>query len=77
MPDPSRQEDDAGLAILQYGTPDYHVVRPGRFVRCAGSGVRIPLTQLKYWSVALQEAYATPDIATERWLASRGRKRGE
>jgi hypothetical protein len=30
------------------------------------SGVRIPLEELKYWSVDRQEAYATPEAVLER-----------
>jgi hypothetical protein len=55
-----------GLAELEYLDGEYHVVRPGSFVVCAVSGVRIPLDALRYWSVDLQEAYATPDIALKR-----------
>ena len=38
---------------------------PGSFVTCAVTGQRIPLADLKYWSVDRQEAYATPDAATQ------------
>jgi hypothetical protein len=30
------------------------------------SGVPIPLEELKYWSVDLQEAYATPEAVLQR-----------
>ena len=43
------------------------VVRPGAFVRCAVTGVPIPLEELKYWSVDLQEAYATPEAVLQRY----------
>jgi hypothetical protein len=39
----------------------------GSFVLCAVTGVQIPLEALRYWSVDLQEAYATPEIATRRF----------
>ena len=55
-----------GLAELQYLDGEYHVVKPGSFVRCAVSGVEIPLEALRYWSVDLQEAYASPSVATAR-----------
>jgi hypothetical protein len=45
---------------------DFRVVRPGAFVRCAVTSVPIPLEELKYWSVELQEAYATPEAVLER-----------
>jgi hypothetical protein len=43
------------------------VVRPGGFVRCAVTGAPIPLEELKYWSVELQEAYATPEAVLQRY----------
>lgn len=46
-----------GLAVLHYGTPDFAVLKPGRFVRCAVSGKEIPLEALRYWSPTAQEAY--------------------
>lgn len=56
-----------GLAEIEYLDGEYHVVKPGTFVICAVSGVKIPLDALRYWSVDLQEAYATPEIATKRF----------
>jgi hypothetical protein len=35
-------------------------------VRCAVTGVQIPLDELKYWSVDLQEAYAVPSAVLQR-----------
>jgi hypothetical protein len=55
-----------GLAELQYLDGEYHVVKPGTFVLCAVSGVQIPLEALRYWSVDLQEAYASPALALQR-----------
>jgi hypothetical protein len=55
-----------GLAEVEYLDGEYHVVKPGAYVICAVSGVHIPLDALRYWSVDLQEAYATPVIATKR-----------
>ena len=45
-----------GEAEVKYLDGDFRVVRPGAFVRCAVTGVPIPLEELKYWSVDLQEA---------------------
>jgi len=42
----------------------FRVLVPGDHVVCAKSGERIPLEDLRYWNVARQEAYATPEIAT-------------
>lgn len=55
-------------AILQYQPNGYRVVRSGRHVFCAVSGREIPLDTLTYWSVERQEAYASPDLATQRLL---------
>jgi hypothetical protein len=55
------------LAKLHYGDGDFAVLKPGRYVVCAVSGQKIPLEQLRYWSVDLQEAYAGPAEALQRW----------
>ena len=34
----------------------------------AVTGQNIPLDELRYWSARLQEAYASPEIATRRLL---------
>lgn len=44
-------------AVLRYDTPDFTVVRPGTHVRCAVTDRPIPIDELRYWSVARQEAY--------------------
>ena len=56
-----------GLAELEYLDGEYRVVKPGSFVVCAVTGVNIPLEALRYWSVDLQEAYATPAAALKRF----------
>ncbi len=55
-----------GEAEIRYLDGDFRVVRPGNFVRCAVTGTVIPLDDLKYWSVELQEAYASPEAVLER-----------
>ncbi|HEX3808455.1 MAG TPA: DUF2093 domain-containing protein [Rhizomicrobium sp.] len=59
-----------GLAELEYLDGEFHVVKPGSFVICAVTGVHIPLDSLRYWSVDLQEAYATPAAALNRFQES-------
>ena len=54
-------------ATLQYGDGDFRVVRPGRYVVCAVSGVNIPLEALRYWNADRQEAYAGPKEALARY----------
>ena len=58
----------SGQAQLQYLDGDFRVVSPGTYVTCAITGERIPLDELKYWSVDRQEAYANPEIAARRLL---------
>ena len=55
-----------GEAEVKYLDGDFRVVRPGAYVRCAVTGQAIPLEELKYWSVDLQEAYASPEAVIER-----------
>jgi hypothetical protein len=55
-----------GEADVKYLDGDFRVMRPGAFVRCAVTGVPIPLEELRYWSVDLQEAYATPETVLQR-----------
>jgi len=56
-----------GLAELEYVDGEYRVVKAGSYVVCAVTGVNIPLEALRYWSVDLQEAYATPSAALQRF----------
>ena len=62
----NKMERDQGLARLHYLDGEYEVLEPGAYVICAVTGAQIPLDALRYWSVDLQEAYATPEIATRR-----------
>ena len=55
-----------GEAQVQYLDGDFRVISPGTYVRCAITDVRIPLDELKYWSVDLQEAYALPSAVLQR-----------
>jgi hypothetical protein len=53
-------------ADVEYGDNEFTVLRQGNFVRCAVTGERIPLDELRYWSVDLQEAYRGPAEALLR-----------
>lgn len=53
-------------ARLTYDHGEYFVEAPGDFVLCAVTGQHIPLDELKYWDVDLQEAYASPAAALEK-----------
>jgi hypothetical protein len=56
-----------GEARLRFLDGDFQVITPGGFVRCAVTGTTIPLDELKYWSVARQEAYADANAALKRF----------
>jgi hypothetical protein len=56
----------ADEAELRYLDADFRVIRPGGYVRCAVTGDRIPLDELRYWSVERQEPYSGPEAALAR-----------
>jgi hypothetical protein len=62
-----------GEAEVKYLDGDFRVVRPGAYVRCAMTGEAIPLEELKYWSVDLQEPYAAPEAVMDRQRALYGK----
>jgi hypothetical protein len=64
-----------GEAEVRYLDGDFRVIRPGAFVRCAITGVEIPLEELRYWSVERQEAYASPEAVFQRHTAAYTRKK--
>lgn len=55
-------------ARIRYLDGDFDIVTMGEYVICAVSGIKIPLDELKYWSVERQEAYATGEISFQREL---------
>jgi hypothetical protein len=52
-------------ARLHYLPGTFRVLSNGDHVICAVTGVRIPLHELRYWSVARQEAYADAETSVE------------
>lgn len=56
-----------GEAKLKYLDGEVQVVTPGDFVRCAVTGRMIPLEELRYWSVELQEAYVDAATSLKRF----------
>ena len=62
-----------GEARVRYQAGDFQVLSPGDFVTCAVTGKPIPLSDLKYWSVELQEAYISAEVSLERYLELRRR----
>ena len=57
-----------GEAKLKYLDGEVQVLTPGDFVRCAVTGRTIPLEELRYWSVELQEAYVDAATSLKRFI---------
>ena len=47
-------------AKLKYLANRFEVIEKGDYVECAVSKKKIPLENLNYWNVELQEAYFSP-----------------
>ena len=56
-----------GEAKIRYLDGELQVITPGEFVRCAVTSRAIPLDELRYWSVELQEAYADAASSLKRF----------
>jgi hypothetical protein len=52
-------------AKIQYMDSTFRLLSAGDHVRCAITGAIIPLDELRYWSVARQEAYADAAASLE------------
>lgn len=52
-------------ARLHYGPNGFRMLSHGDHVVCALTGARIPLEELRYWSVERQEPYASCGAAVE------------
>lgn len=51
------QFEKSDIAKIRYLDADYQIIVQGSHVICAITGKKIPIDELKYWSVARQEAY--------------------
>ena len=56
-------------AKLKFYPNYFEIVEEGDYVICAVSGKNIPLNQLTYWNVELQEAYFSPKEVQQRYKA--------
>ena len=54
-------------AKLKFSANNFEIIEEGYYVICAVSGKDIPLNQLTYWNVELQEAYFSPKEAQQRY----------
>jgi hypothetical protein len=52
-------------ARIHYMAGTFRLIAHGDYVRCAVTGARIPLDELRYWSVARQEPYADATASLE------------
>ena len=55
------------LAKIKYLPNNFQVIQEGDHVICAISGKKIPLEDLNYWNVDLQEAYFSPKEVKDRF----------
>ena len=53
------------VARLHYLPGTFRVLSNGDHVLCAVTGARIPLHELRYWSVERQEAYLDAETSVE------------
>lgn len=58
--------DGTAKAELEYLDGEFRVVKQGAYVLCEVTGQRIPLDELRYWSVERQEAYASAEAVHRR-----------
>ena len=52
---------------LKFYPNNFEIVEKGDYVICAISGKKIPLNELTYWNVELQEAYYSPEEVKKRF----------
>lgn len=52
-------------AGIEYDDGEFHIIKPGAFVKCAVTGTHIPLKALRYWNVDKQEAYVDAAAAKQ------------
>jgi|TARA_B110000977_G_C11007745_1_gene466441 hypothetical protein len=51
--------------MLEHG--NFNFVKNGDHVLCSITQKIIPIEELKYWNVDLQEVYASPEVALKRF----------
>ena len=61
-------------AKLKFNPNNFEIIEEGDYVVCAVSGKNIPLNQLTYWNVELQEAYFSPKEAKIRFEEEKNKK---
>lgn len=61
-------------AKLKFGPNTFEILENGDYVECAVSGKNIPLKDLEYWNVELQEAYFSPKEVKIRFEKLKSKK---
>tara|TARA_B100000029_G_scaffold55451_1_gene50284 strand:- start:455 stop:652 length:198 start_codon:yes stop_codon:yes gene_type:complete len=54
-------------AKVKFSANNFEIIEQGDYVICAVSGKNIPINELTYWNVELQEAYFSPQEAQKRY----------
>jgi len=60
------------IARLHYMPYSFRVLQAGDHVLCAVTGQKIALEDLRYWSIARQEPYASAQASVQAELKARG-----
>ena len=60
------ESSGSGEARVRYLDADFQVLSVGNYVTCAVTGIRIPLDELKYWSVDRQKPYVDAQASVTR-----------
>lgn len=55
-------------AKLHYMANNFRLLSPGDHILCAMSGDKVRLEDLRYWSVAKQEGYASAELSVKAAL---------
>lgn len=71
----NKHDPGGAEALVRYEDNEITILRQGLFVRCAVTGDRIALDDLRYWSVDLQEAYRGPEEAMQRYKQAKAEGR--
>ena len=58
---------NSNKAKIKFYPNNFEIIEKGDYVVCAVSGKKIPINQLTYWNVELQEAYYSPKEAQIRY----------
>ena len=58
-------------AKLKYLANRFEIIEKGDYVECAVSKKKIPLENLNYWNVELQEAYFSPIEVKQKFEKSK------